>query len=397
MSVPRATITNDDPAKKCARVSAGAFDAALIHDMFEAFEEHADLASVSNAKIVSRAVKNIKEPAVVRWLRSDKERILKLSLDALKQELRALLLDPDWEAQVLRDIRHTHQEENQAFLVFYHRLCEFNRLLEDTSSYLTDDELRAHMRASMLDSTRTLYDEDAARLNALDDLTAWVKAVETVDKKRRKDEKERNDAIAAILAKQRQAPPAKRSRDDDDSRNPKKPRADENTRPQGSTDRPKPLDDAQRALLDANHGCRKCCRLFVFHRGYDNVCDFPKTNAKPITEKTVAAAKANLTAEQRTKLAAATKSATASKLAPVASVADPAPPQTAPVAATVPVQRNVSRSAAVAAVIEDYKDDGEWSSSDSENSDLSDRGPQYTPTPAPPTRAPRRSTSTSRV
>src|ERR1700761_5392639 len=136
MSVPCATITNDDPAKKCARVSAGAFDPALIRDMFEAFEEHADLANVSNSKIVARAVKNIKEPIVVRWFRTDKERILKLSLDALKTELRALLLDPDWESQILRDIRHTRQEDNQAFLVFYHRLCELNRLLEDSTSYL---------------------------------------------------------------------------------------------------------------------------------------------------------------------------------------------------------------------------------------------------------------------
>ncbi|KAJ7193947.1 hypothetical protein GGX14DRAFT_405109 [Mycena pura] len=374
MSVPRATITNDDPAKKCARVSAGAFDPALIRDMFEAYEEHADLANVSNAKIVSRAVKNIKEPIVVRWLRSDKERILKLSLDGLKSELRALLLDPDWESLVLRDIRHTRQEETQAFLVFYHRLCELNRLLEDCTSYLSDDELRAHMRASMADSTRALYDDDSARLNALDDLTAWVKAVETIDKKRRKDEKERNDAIAAIIAKQSRntsQAPAKRARDDDDSRTQKKPRNDENTRPQGaaaySSDRPKALDDAQRALLDANFGCRKCRRLFAFHRGSDNVCDFPKSNVKPITEKTVAAAKANLTTEQRAKLAAATKS----KPAPVASVAGPSTSQTAPAAATVPVPPK--RSAAVAAVIEDYQDDEEWSS-DSENDDLSARG-----------------------
>ncbi|KAJ7223019.1 hypothetical protein GGX14DRAFT_656874 [Mycena pura] len=383
MSVPRATITNDDPAKKCARVSASAFDLALIRDMFEAFEEHADLANISNTKIVSRVVKNIKEPIVVCWLRSDKERILKLSLDALRNELRALLLEPNWESQVLRDIRRTCQEDDQAFLVFYHRLCELNRLLEDSESYLGDDELRAHMRAAMADSTRALYDDDAARLNALDDLTAWVKAVEVIDKKRRKDEKERDDAITAILAKRAKyasQAPAKRARDDDDSRNNKKSRVDENTRPQGapaySSDRPKPLDNAQRALLDANFGCRKCRRLFAFHRGGDNVCDFPKSNVKPITEKTVAAAKASLTNEQRAKLAAATKS----KAAPVASVTDAAPAPAASVAATIPAQRNVpaqcvpARSAAVAAVIEDYQDDEEYSYSDSENDDLASRG-----------------------
>ncbi|KAJ7204847.1 hypothetical protein GGX14DRAFT_646566 [Mycena pura] len=380
MSVPRATITNDDPAKKCARVSAGAFDPTLICDMFEAFEEHADLANVLNSKIVARAVKNIKEPIVIRWFRTDKERILKLSLDVLKTELRALLLDPDWESQILRDIHHTRQEDNQAFLVFYHRLCELNRLLEDSTSYLGDDELRAHMRASMADPTRALYGDDATRLNTLDDLTTWVKAVEVIDKKCRKDEKERNDAIAAIIAKQpRYQAPAKRARDDEEARNQKKPRTDENARPQGAptySDRPKALDDAQRALLDANFGCCKCRRLFAFHRGSDNVCDFPKSNVKPITEKMVAAAKAGLTSEQRVKLAAATKS----KPAPVAFVADTVPAQTAPVAATVPALTRTTRFAAVTAVIEDYQDDEEWSSSDSENSDITSRGD--TPTPA---------------
>ncbi|KAJ7050076.1 hypothetical protein C8F01DRAFT_1092636 [Mycena amicta] len=346
MSVLRATILNDDPAKKCARVSPGTFDAALIRDMFEAYEEHQDLTTgVTAAKLVARAVKGIKDHNVVRWFRADKERILHLSIGELKNELRTLLLDADWESQVLRKI-----------LLFLHGLREEHRLLEDTPSYLDDDTLKAHMLACMNDSLRTLYDEDAARLGAINDLTEWVKAVETINKKRRKDDKVRDDAIAAAFAKQRYTGNPKRPHEDDNTQNGSKKaaRTDENKNPNAalsSTSAPfggkaKRLDDAEKALIDANFGCRKCRQLFVWHCGTDNVCDFPPKDVPTVTEKTVAAAKAALTTEQKTCLAATTAKGKGKP----------------PVAATLP-----ARSSKIATVLADYQDDNEPFSSDTDS------------------------------
>ncbi|KAJ7055301.1 hypothetical protein C8F01DRAFT_1160082 [Mycena amicta] len=358
MSLPRATIINDDPAKKCARVTPGAFDAALIRDMFEAYEEHVDLASnVTAAKLVARAVKCIKDPTVVRWFRADKERILKLSVDALKNELRLLLLEADWESQVLRDIRHLKQADADGFQLFFYAVCEKNRLLEDTTSYLDDDALKAHLLACMHDALRTLYDEETARLSAIDDLTEWVKAVETIDKKRRKDDKVRNDAITTAIAKPRYASSGlpKRPRDEDHAQSgPKKAaRTDENKNPNAAASsssaptggKAKRLDDAEKVLIDANFGCRKCRQLFVWHHRTDNVCEFPPSDVKTVTKETVAAAKAALSDEQKARLAAATKGK-----------GKPA------VAATIP-----ARSAKVAAVFADYQNDDEPFSSDSES------------------------------
>ncbi|KAJ7064743.1 hypothetical protein C8F01DRAFT_1081016 [Mycena amicta] len=357
MSVPRATILNDDPAKKCARVSPGTFDAALIRDMFEAYKEHQDLATgVTAAKLVARAVKGIKDHNVVRWFRADKERILHLSIGELKNELRMLLLDADWESQVLREICHLCQGDTNGFQFFFYAACEKNRLLEDTPSYLDDDALKAHMLACMNDSLRTLYDEDAARLGAINDLTEWVKAVETIDKKRRKDDKVRDDAIAAALAKQRYTGNPKRPREDDNAQNGSKKaaRTDENKNPNAassSTSAPfggkaKRLDDAEKALIDANFSYRKCRQLFVWHRGTDNVCDFPPKDVPTVTEKTVAAAKAALTTEQKTCLAATTAKGKGKP----------------PVAATLP-----AHSSKIAAVLADYQDDDEPFSSDTDS------------------------------
>ncbi|KAJ7064193.1 hypothetical protein C8F01DRAFT_1275439 [Mycena amicta] len=365
MSLPRATLINDDPAKKCARVTPGLFDAALIRDMFEAYEEHVDLASnVTVAKLVARAIKGIKDPTVVRWFRADKERILKLPVDALKNELRLLLLDPDWESQVLRDIRHLKQADADGFQLFFYAVCEKNRLLEDTNSYLEDDALKAHLLACMHDALRTLYDKETARLSAIDDLTEWVKAVETIDKKRRKDDKVCNDAIAVAIAKARYASSGlpKRPCDDDHAQSgPKKAaRTDENKNPNAASSssfapaggKAKRLKDAEKALIDANFGCRKCRQLFVWHCGTDNVCEFPPSDVKTVTKDTVAAAKAALIDEQKARLAATISKGKGKP----------------PVAAAVP-----ARSGKVAAVFADYQNDDEPFSSDSE-SDLDSSG-----------------------
>ncbi|KAJ7061121.1 hypothetical protein C8F01DRAFT_1288318 [Mycena amicta] len=220
--------------------------------------------------------------------------------------------------------------------------------------YISATALKAHLLACMHDALRTLYDEDSPRLSAIDDLSEWVKAVEVIDKKRRKDDKVRNDAITAALAKARYSGLPKRPREEDNAQSgPKKAaRTDENKNPNAASSSSAPaggkakrLDDAEKVLIDANFGCRKCRQLFVWHRGTDNVCEFPPPDVKTVTSATVAAAKAALTDEQKTRLTAATKG----KGKP-------------PVAAAVP-----ARSGKVAAVFADYQDDDEPFSSDSDS------------------------------
>ncbi|KAJ7060419.1 hypothetical protein C8F01DRAFT_1058510, partial [Mycena amicta] len=372
MALARATLINDEPTKKCPRVTPGYFDPALLRDMFEAYDEYQDVGNVTTSKLVPRIVKNIKDHVVVRWYRADEERIRKLSLEALKKELRELLLDIDWEITMVREIRNARQLHNEDFRTFYYRVCEKNRLLEDTPSHFDDDALRSHLRASMTDALLIRYEEDNTRLNGIASFTDWLKAVEDVDKRRTKAAKERDDAIAAYLAVQQRA--AKRAREDDSAHHgPKKAaRNNENVNPHAATSsknvdpslKAKKLTDDERQLLDANHGCRRCRKPFVFHYANDNVCEFPPADFPKITEASVAAAKASLTADQRSKLANATKGKGKGKAAPVASTVPAAAPQ-AP----------AGRSTAVAAVIADYADerDDEYSS-DSEYSDLSHRG-----------------------
>ncbi|KAJ7051390.1 hypothetical protein C8F01DRAFT_1091584 [Mycena amicta] len=361
-SVPRASLINEDPSKKCPKVLSGSFDPALLREIFEAWDDYAEQASISASKIVGRVSKSIQDPVVIRWLRSDKERITKLPLDSFKKELRALVLEVDWEIHVVRDIRNCRQQSSETFMAFYYH----------TPSELNDDAIRSHLRACMTDPLILLYEEDLVSLNAIASFDAWLKAVDAVDKKRTKADKQRDEAdkqrdeaFAAFLAKQLAYAPSKRARDDDNAHHgSKKPRTNENQKPGASTStdsfRPNKLTDTERELIIANFGCLKCRRLFVWHRGSDGVCDFPSKPTKPITERTVAAAKAHLTDEQRARVAAA-----------------PAKKNGPPKAGSskAPVAAAFARAAPAAAVMADYMSDDESAeSSDSEESDLATRG-----------------------
>ncbi|KAJ7056476.1 hypothetical protein C8F01DRAFT_1257743 [Mycena amicta] len=372
MSLPCATLTNDDPTKKVPRVSAGSFDAALLREMFEAYDKYADMSAVHANKIVSRIVKNIKDHVVVRWYRADEEHIRKLSLEALKKELRDLLLDDaDWEITIVREIRHTRQKSTESLITFYYRVCEKNRLLEGTTSHLDDNALHSHIHASMVDPLLVLYEEENVRLNAIADFGVWLKEVETIDKKRTNADKDRNTAIAAFMAtQQRTAGPSqsnKHMRDVDDTHrgSKKAPRNNENANLHAATSSSVDPANSSTPTMDA----AAAAKPFIFHFANDNVCDFPPPDAPKVMEATIVTAKATLTAEQRAKLGNATKGKGKGKAAP-------------PVASTLPAV--ALRAPAVTMVIADFSNDNDdVFSSDSENSDLSHRGHAAHTEPSP--------------
>ncbi|KAJ7696738.1 hypothetical protein B0H17DRAFT_1197849 [Mycena rosella] len=152
----------------------------------------------------------------------------------------------------------------QSFFDFQQALHTRNTILINTPSHYSDERLRGHFEAAMLPELIADYEDDPLAKDVVD-LGPWVEAVKHVDECCHC----RHVAAKALF----DAGSKKRaSTHDNNDCPPKKPRIVLCL----FLLLPLPvLTEAERALLNANHSCRKCCKPFITHIAKDLVCAFP--------------------------------------------------------------------------------------------------------------------------
>ncbi|KAJ7017923.1 hypothetical protein C8F04DRAFT_978254, partial [Mycena alexandri] len=325
MASSLSTAVLELPAGKMPLLHEGETSQAQLRQ----FEVHAknyfSLKKVAAADHVAHVIGCFRDFRVTDELEIESERAAALALDFKKfmDKIRGYLLPSDWERRLRQQVNQRKQGTNETFTKFATAVRSANSLLINTPSYVDDARIRTILEANMVpDLIDDLIDDDKAAGES--DFTAWLDIVKHIDDKRLRQGKRLRD----IAAEERER--AKRERNTsntNDERPAKRNRRDENTAPSSSSTNaaggkrcPK-LTEAERDLLNANHGCTKCRVPFVAHADdRDKSCDFPAAAGyKTVTRAVIDAAAAALTAEQRKQFGVAP-----AKTKPVAAVLDAA-------------------------------------------------------------------------
>ncbi|KAJ7050610.1 hypothetical protein C8F01DRAFT_1000445, partial [Mycena amicta] len=301
--MPPATVDRTKPAF-APTLSKGDVTLAILSELRDAFDDYQQHEKIDDDVIVSKLMNSFKDPRGRSHIRVHKKQLVTFTLDLFMSEMTVVFLGSDWETKQSRRIGSLRQLSNQSFSDYSLLLREENELVYGRQSHLSDLQLRTHLNANCLSSLQELCDQETERLTSIDELEDWIRAVTLLDEKRVKDASRQREAAEAAVRAAHGVPKRPFSSANASSSNApatadgppaKRQRRDENSAPAG-TFVPK-LTDGERAILDANFGCRKCRRVFVYHKASDklapDVCDFPTADSyKPVTEATVAAAKA---------------------------------------------------------------------------------------------------------
>ncbi|KAF7326100.1 Reverse transcriptase-RNase H-integrase [Mycena kentingensis (nom. inval.)] len=313
--------------KSMFEVTNGRFTASLIRDILEAGNAYIRANKVPADEATETLIPAFKGAKARSWFRkmNENDALVGMPWPQMMDLFREKMLGEGWETELVRDVITASQGKSEPFDDYIVRVTDLNELLHGRPSHLAPPALRIHIHSRLLPKLAALYDDDAKRLNAIVDFDEWTDAIAELDRKRIVDsDRRQRDVREFIAAERRNDNKGKRprvsdgttdTRDAKRSRNPAGSAPSSSSAPGGSNHLTR-LDEDQKGHLDDNFGCRKCRRLFVFHKSFDNApgCTFPKPeDVVVITDAVVKQARANLTPAQRTQLAEAEAAAKAKK------------------------------------------------------------------------------------
>ncbi|KAF7330601.1 Reverse transcriptase-RNase H-integrase [Mycena sanguinolenta] len=345
---------------KCTQAALRQFEVAFAnYCTLKAVTEESDKMAV--------AVGCFRDHKITDWLEMEDERprILKMTFKEFMTTLRKRVLPKNWERDTRLSMNQRRQAVDESFLDFQTAVRALNSHLTNTDSHLDDGRLHNLLETNMLVELQEDYAADAKAKDEEDFpiLARRSRAIAEQRERERERERERKRNATNDGGNER---PAKRNGNTNGSPSGGgsgggSSTMQSNTGGGGGGKRCPKLTTAEAELLNAHHGCRKCRKPYVAH-AYETVktCDFPPaTNYKPVTQATINAALAALTAEQRRQFDL------------------PPAPQTKPPPAAAIMNRNVgfNTAAAVLGEIEDPNDSGTTDEGLSERVSPSHRSP----------------------
>ena len=186
------------------------------------------------------------------------------------------------------------QSKNQTFHDYSTAIWNVNSLLHGMDSFLNDAKLHTCIEVGMdLTLARHAHAHDK-KLHLIAHFQPWLDALKELDTNIQAERAEHHAELEAMMKSMRQ-----KSRDDctlsdpsckyNASSAPSKSMPPSNV-PSclGSKDYPLKLTPEEGSFLVNNHGCTKCCKLYVFHTKFECPNNFPKgTRCKAVTQASV--------------------------------------------------------------------------------------------------------------
>ncbi|KAJ6498436.1 hypothetical protein C8R47DRAFT_971704, partial [Mycena vitilis] len=258
----------DLPASKLPCLHEGETSQAQLRQLEIHCLNYFTLKGVEKEKFVANAMGCFRDYRITDWLNIDAERTAALLLDfkAFMNLVRERLLPSDWERQLRQQFNTRKQGPKETFMTFATAVRSSNSLLINTASHVDDARIRVILESNMLsDLADDLADDGKAAAEA--DFGKWLTEVKRVDEKRTRNEKR----MVAVAAEERSKRERNATNNGDDR--PYKRKRDENVPPSSTSTsgtsttgkRCPKLQEVERDLLVANHGCTKCRVPFVTH------------------------------------------------------------------------------------------------------------------------------------
>ncbi|KAJ6625952.1 hypothetical protein B0H10DRAFT_1737150, partial [Mycena sp. CBHHK59/15] len=286
---------------KAPILSSGNASPAVIREWELACLTYFDMKSIETKVQVAMVMGGLRDHHITDWLAIDDDRAAAkaLAFKPFMVEVRKRLLPTDWEREARIAIVSTCQTMTQSFWDFAASIHAQNSILINTGSHFSDERLCVQLEAAMLPDLSADYHDDAIA-PTLTDFPKWLDALKRIDDKCLRSF-HCNKAFFEAEAKKRGA------RNDNNDRPNKHTNSSSNREnqapPSGSssgagTKHCPQLTEAERTLLDDNHGCRRCRKPFVTHQGRDQVCSFPPPdNYKPVMQGSIDTALKSLSLE----------------------------------------------------------------------------------------------------
>ncbi|KAG2095734.1 uncharacterized protein F5147DRAFT_778632 [Suillus discolor] len=232
---------------------------------------------------VGKVAWGMQEPSVQEWYLNDQERMDELTFGEYMDEVRAYWLPSDW-ADTMRQKLLSSCQENKVFSDWAIEVQSLNALLRNTTSHLTELNLRYHLEAHMNADLRTEYRTE--NVADIAEFRPWTEKICLLDEKRL-----RNIAnLEAAFRAERLKNMGEKKLTSSSRYNSK---SGQTTTGKTSTFvRVPALTDEERSLLRENDGCFKCREPFAKHTTATCTNGFPDgATYKPVTAATIAAKK----------------------------------------------------------------------------------------------------------
>ena len=228
------------------------------------------------------------------WVSVHYDELKTLSLSNFLQHFKDTFMPTKWEMDVQVKLNVLNQSKNQTFHDYSTSVQNINSLLHGMDSFLDDAKLHTHIKAGMdLTLARHTCAHDK-KFHLITKFHPWLDALKELDTDIQAKCAECRAELEAMTKSV-----CHKSHDDcmlsDPSNKYNIPSAPlKSITPSNapsclsSKDYPPKLTPKEGSLLINNHGCMKCCKLFVFNMKFECPNDFPKgTGYKPITQGAV--------------------------------------------------------------------------------------------------------------
>ena len=228
------------------------------------------------------------------WVSIHYDELRALSLTDFLQCFKDALMPTEWETNVHVKLNLLSQSKNQTFHDYSTAIWNVNSLLHGMDSFLNDAKLHTCIEVGMdLTLARHAHAHNK-KLHLITHFQPWLDALKELDTNIQAERAEHHAELEAMMKSMRQ-----KSHDDctlsdpsckyNASSAPSKSMPPSNV-PSclGSKDYPLKLTPEEGSFLVNNHGCTKCCKLYVFHTKFECPNNFPKgTRCKAVTQASV--------------------------------------------------------------------------------------------------------------
>ena len=228
------------------------------------------------------------------WVSVHYDGLKALSLTNFLQHFKDAFMPTEWETDVHVKLNTLSQTENQTFCNYSTSVRNVNSLLHGMDSFLNDVKLCTCIEVGMdLTLARCTHACDK-KLHLITQFQPWLNALKELDTDIQAEHAEHHAELEAMMKSMQQ-----KSCDDctlsdpshkyNTSFTPSKSVPPSNAPSHlGSKDYPPKLTPKEGSFLVNNHGCTKCCKLYVFHMKFECPNNFPKgTRYKAVTQASV--------------------------------------------------------------------------------------------------------------
>lgn len=263
-----ATIKADSTSKPL-NLTAGELNPEIICAFENACMSYFDNKNVDEKHQVQKILFGFKDPCLVEWIASGRNRLKALSFTEFMKEFRAGFLGDQWEQLTRREVMAIYQGSS-LFWEYAQRVQSKNALLHVTPLHFDKDALILQIEAGM-DTKLTLRVDREALVKV--DFLKWLNDVKRLDEiiasdcldfqaiaSRMRDTSRNNNNVFTKLSQKVNT-----------SQN----NAQSQTQAQNRVPFPK-LTDVEKGLLNTNKGCYKCHQPFIQHHSCECPNGFPK-------------------------------------------------------------------------------------------------------------------------